>query len=123
MELRDILEIQSIELGDWLTPAGAGRETRWDGDQNGKIGKLQKEFGAETLVSAGLYFFNCIYLGCAGSLCCAGFPLVAAHGGSSARGRRARELWHTGLLAPHTGSSQTRDRTCVSCVGRQILCL
>ena len=34
----------------------------------------------------------------------------------------ACQLWHTGLAAPkHVGSSQTRDQTCVPCVGRGIL--
>ena len=33
---------------------------------------------------------------------------------------RLQWLWLTGLLPPgRVGSSQTRDRTCVSCVGRQ----
>ena len=31
-------------------------------------------------------------------------------------------MWHTGLVAPwHVGSSQTRDGTCVPCIGRRIL--
>ena len=31
-------------------------------------------------------------------------------------------MWHTGLAAPqHGGSSRTRDRTRVPCIGRQIL--
>ena len=35
---------------------------------------------------------------------------------------QAQQLWHTGLVAPrHVGSSQTRDLTCLSCIGRQIL--
>ena len=35
---------------------------------------------------------------------------------------RLQELWHMGLAAlQHVGSSQTRDRTCVPCIGRQIL--
>ena len=33
-----------------------------------------------------------------------------------------RQLWHTGLVTPkHVGSSWTRDRTTVSCIGRRIL--
>ena len=33
-----------------------------------------------------------------------------------------RQLWCTGLVAPqHVGSSRTRDRTRVSCIGRWIL--
>ena len=35
---------------------------------------------------------------------------------------RLQELWRTGLVAPrHVGSSQTRDRTYVPCISRQIL--
>ena len=35
---------------------------------------------------------------------------------------QAQQLWHMGLVAPwHVGSSQTKDRTCVSCIGRWIL--
>ena len=35
---------------------------------------------------------------------------------------QAQQLWHIGLVAPwHVGSSWTRDRTCVSCIGRRIL--
>ena len=34
---------------------------------------------------------------------------------------QAQQLWHTGLAAPrHVGSSQTRARTRVPCIGRQI---
>ena len=37
-------------------------------------------------------------------------------------GTQARWLWCTGLVVPwHVGSSRPRDRTCVSCIGRQIL--
>ena len=36
----------------------------------------------------------------------------------------AQWLWHTGLVVPqHVESSQTRDQTCVPCIGRQILIL
>ena len=35
---------------------------------------------------------------------------------------RAQYLWCMGFDAPwHVGSSQTRDRTCVPCIGKQIL--
>ena len=35
---------------------------------------------------------------------------------------QARELWCTGSAAlQHVGSSRTRNRTCVSCIGRQTL--
>ena len=38
-------------------------------------------------------------------------------------GSRAQpqQLWHTDLVAPwHVESSQTRDQTCVPCIGKQI---
>ena len=45
--------------------------------------------------------------------------LVAEH---RLQTRRLSKLWLTGLVAPwHVGSSQTRARTRVSCIGRQIL--
>ena len=35
---------------------------------------------------------------------------------------QAQQLWHTGLVVPrHVGSSRTRARTRVPCIGRQIL--
>ena len=46
-----------------------------------KTGKLQRECGGENLVSVRLYFL--FMLGHAGSLCRAGFSLVAASGGYS----------------------------------------
>ena len=34
----------------------------------------------------------------------------------------AQQLWRMGLVTPrHVGSSRTRDRTCVPCIGRRIL--
>ena len=69
-----------------------------------------------------------------------GFSLVAARGGHSssrcvglslsrplllgaqAPDAQAQQLWPTGPVAPqHVGSSQTRARTCVPCIGRQTL--
>ena len=42
--------------------------------------------------------------------------------GSQAPDAQAQQLWHTGLAAPrHVGSSQTRARTRVPCIGRQTL--
>ena len=42
--------------------------------------------------------------------------------GAQAPDAQAQELWLTGLLAPrHVGSSQTRARTRVPCISRQIL--
>ena len=47
---------------------------------------------------------------CGGFPCCMGF------------GVQTQQLWLTGFVAlRHVGSSRTRDRTRVSCVGRQIL--
>ena len=42
--------------------------------------------------------------------------------GAQAPDAQARQLWLTGLVAPrHVGSSQTRARTHVPCIGRRIL--
>ena len=64
------------------------------------------------------------------SLQCVGFSLRwllllwstgSRHAGFSSYGTWAQQLWHMGLAAPqHVGSSQTRARTRVSCIGRQI---
>ena len=44
------------------------------------------------------------------------------HAGFSSCSTRAQYLWLTGLVAPrHVGSSQTRTRTRVPCIGRRIL--
>ena len=49
---------------------------------------------------------------CRGLSCC----------GAQAPDAQAQQLWLTGLAAPrHVGSSQTRARTRVPCIGRQIL--
>ena len=49
---------------------------------------------------------------CRGLSCCRAQPPDA----------QAQQLWLTGLVAPrHVGSSQTRARTRVSCISRQIL--
>ena len=64
------------------------------------------------------------------SLQCMGFSLRwlllwstgSRHTGFSSCGTPAQYLWLVGLVAPwHVGSSQTRDRTRVPCIGRQIL--
>ena len=96
------------------------------------------------LISFDLFIFGCIgsSLLCVGflqlrgagvTLCCSaqashcsGFSCCAEHGlhqlwlaGFRAQ---AQQLWHRGLVAPqHVGSSWTRARTCVPCIGRQIL--
>ena len=42
--------------------------------------------------------------------------------GAQAPDAQAQQLWLTGLVAPrHVGSSQTRARSRVPCIGRQIL--
>ena len=65
------------------------------------------------------------------SLRCMGFSLQwllllqslgSRHAGFSSCGAQPQQLWLMGLVAPqHVGSSQTRDRTRVPCIGRQIL--
>ena len=65
------------------------------------------------------------------SLRCAGLSLQwplplrstgSRHVGFSSRGTWAQQLWLTGPVAPrHVGSSQTRARTRVPCISRQIL--
>ena len=90
------------------------------------------------------FFLNFIYLfiyGCVGSsYLCEGFLQLWQVGATLHRGARAshyrglscfgaqapdaqaQQLWLTGLVAPwHVGSSQTRARTRVPCIGRQIL--
>ena len=89
-------------------------------------------------------FFLLIYLfiyGCVGSsFLCEGFLQLWRAGATLHRGVRAsryrglsccgaqapdaqaQQLWLTGLVASRrVGSSQTRARTCVPCIGRQIL--
>ena len=87
-----------------------------------------------------LFIYLLIY-GCVGSqFLCEGFlqlwqaeatlhrSACASHyrglscGGAQAPDAQAQQLWLTGLVAPrHAGSSQTRARTRVPCIGRQIL--
>ena len=87
-----------------------------------------------------LFYFIFIY-GCVGSsFLCEGFLQLRQVGTALHRGARAshyrgpshcraqapdaqaQQLWLTGLVAPwHVGSSQTRTRTRVSCIGRQTL--
>ena len=90
------------------------------------------------------FIFKFIYLfifGCVGSsFLCEGFLQLRRSGATLHRGARASHcrglsrcgtqapdaqaqwLWLTGLVAPrHVGSSQTRTRTRVPCIGRQIL--
>ena len=95
------------------------------------------------LVAPGLiYLFIFIFIfGCVGSsFLCEGFLQLWQAGASHHRGARAshscglsccgaqapdvqaQQLWPTGPVAPwHVGSSQTRARTRVPCIGRQIL--
>ena len=91
-----------------------------------------------------LFLKKIIYLfifGCVGSsFLCEGFLQLWRAGATLHRGARAshchglsrcgaqapdvqaQQLWLTGLVAPwHVGSSQTRARTCVLSIGRQIL--
>ena len=53
---------------------------------------------------------------------CAGLYHGLSCCGAQAPDAQAQQLWLTGLVAPwHVGSSQTRARTRVPCIGRQIL--
>ena len=87
------------------------------------------------------YLFIIFIFGCVGSsFLCEGFPQLRQVGATLHRGARAshhrgppccgaqapdaqaQQSWLTGLVAPrHVGSSQTRARTHVPCIGRQIL--
>ena len=88
------------------------------------------------------FFFNYLFIyGCVwSSFLCEGFLQLRQAGATLYRGARAshyhglscceaqapdaqaQQLWLTGLIAPrHVGSSQTRARTRVTCIGRQIL--
>ena len=90
------------------------------------------------------FFFKFIYLlffGCVGSpFLCEGFLQLRQAGATLHRGAwashyrglsccgaqapdaQAQQSWLTGLVAPrHVGSSQTRTRTRVPCIGRQTL--
>ena len=78
---------------------GLSLDTRWAGAWGG----------------VGLLLSGC----CAQTLHC-GWILSLWRTGSTAHG--FQWLWRTGLAAPwRVGSSQTRDQTCVSCIGRWIL--
>ena len=88
-----------------------------------------------------IYLFIIFIFGCVGSsFLCEGFLQLQQAGATLHRGARAshyrglsccgaqapdapaQQLWLTGLVAPrHVGSSQTRARTHVPCIGRQIL--
>ena len=57
---------------------------------------------------------------CGGFSCCGAWALGAR--ASVVVACRLQQLWHTGLVAPrHEGSSWTRARTHVPCMGRRIL--
>ena len=83
-----------------------------------------------------IFIFGCVW----SSFLCEGFLQLQQVGATLHRGARAshyrglslcraqapdaqaQQLWLTGLVAPrHVGSSQTRARTHVPCIGRQIL--
>ena len=80
-----------------------------------------------TLLYIFIDMYTLLYLGCARSLLLhLGFlqlqSMGSRHMGFSGCGTGAHYLWLEGLVAlQHVESSQTRDRTCVPCVGRRIL--
>ena len=98
-------------------------EGRSWGDQPSSLPGTE-EVSCDSGLSFLLICVHCIYLFLAvlGLPCCAGFSLVAASGvlcvGLSLPWLLL--LWSTGLVAwTHVGSSQIRDGTRVSCIGRQ----
>ena len=85
------------------------------GGSGGGVGFLWIHGGQEPGVGWALLLSGC----CAQTLHC-GWILSLWRTGSTAHG--FQWLWRTGLAAPwRVGSSQTRDQTCVSCIGRWIL--
>ena len=108
------------------------------GDYNCKGSQLSFD-GLESRTNS-LFIYLFIY-GCVGfSFLCEGFLQLRRAGATLHRGARAfhhrglsccgahapdaqaQQLWLTGLVAPrHVGSSQTRARTRVPCISRQIL--
>ena len=53
---------------------------------------------------------------------CGSLTIAASRCGAQVPDTQAQQLWLTGPVAPwHVGSSQTRARTRVPCIGRQIL--
>ena len=82
--------------------------------QVGHLLKVSNQLRAFGIHFSFLFTLQCIVQAfhCSG-FSCFGLRLYSA---------RAQYLWHTGLVAPrHVGSSQTRDRTPVPCIGRWIL--
>ena len=93
------------------------------------------------LIQILIYLFIYLFFGCVGSsFLCEGFLQLRQAGATLHRGARAshcrglsccgaqapdaqaQQLWLTGLVAPrHVGSSQTRARTRIPCIGRQTL--
>ena len=96
-------------------------------------------------ISLKKFFIISFIFDCARSCCYVGFSLHVVYGiliavaflvvGHGLQGvtasvvvtpisrAQAQQPWHTGLIAPkHVGSSWTRNRTCVSCISRWILC-
>ena len=89
--------------------------------------KILPEISMYTLLHIFIDMYTLLYLGCARSLLLhLGFlqlqSMGSRHMGFSGCGTGAHYLWLEGLVAlQHVESSQTRDRTCVPCVGRRIL--
>ena len=105
------------------------------------------EYSFQDFIYLFIYLFVCLVLAALGLPCCTSFLQLlqagaalhcsaqASHcGGFSLRstgsrrtgfsscGTRAQQLWCMGLVVPgHVGSSRTRARTCVPCIGRWIL--
>ena len=94
----------------WVFAALCRLFSSWGGQ-----GRLSSE-GAKASHSSG---FSCCAARAHG---CAVQALVTAARGLRSGSSWAQQLWCPGLVAlRHVGSSPTRDRTHVSCIGRQIL--
>ena len=75
--------------------------------------------GYSSLLCAGFSLWWLLLLQSTGFSSCGTWAQQLWLAGSRAQ---AQQLWHTGLVAPwHVGSSRTRARTSVPCIGRWIL--
>ena len=116
----------------------SGNITHTTGNTNAATTRMISENSFKVLTPI---FFFLIYFGCVGSLfLCEGFLQLRRAGatlhcgarashcrglsccGAQAPDAQAQQLWLTGPVAPrHVGSSQTRARTRVPCIGRRTL--
>ena len=138
MNLKTIVGLTLLQFYDW-THGAIGLTSNWS-----KLGFTSNCVKVLLIYYLCIFFFLNIYLfiyGCVGSsFLCEGFLQLWQAGttlhrsarashyrglsccGAQAPDAQAQQLWPTGPVAPrHVGSSQTRARTRVPCIGRQIL--